>query len=235
MPHQLALEEGLGHGGAVDRHERFVGPGAFVVNRLGDQLLAGAALPLDQDGAGIAAGDLFHHGQHVFHMPAAADDVGDPVFARLFGTQMGDLAFKLSGFEGLLDDDGELVEVEGLVDVVVGAHPHRLYRRLQHAEGGNHDDDDVNFQVLDPFQNLQAVDSRQLDIEQHQVGRLLPQNLESVFSGACRENLVALLFKVLLQRPANQMFVIHNQNFMMAHCHPLSVPWTARRPRAARW
>ena len=45
---QLALEQRLGQGGAVDRDERLAPPGREVVDRLGDQLLAGARFALDQ-------------------------------------------------------------------------------------------------------------------------------------------------------------------------------------------
>ena len=47
---QLALQQVLGDGGAVDGQERRLGPQAVLVDGAGDQLLAGAALAGDQDG-----------------------------------------------------------------------------------------------------------------------------------------------------------------------------------------
>ena len=47
---QLALQQGLGHRGAVDGHERPAPPLAAFVQRLGDQVLARAALPRDEHG-----------------------------------------------------------------------------------------------------------------------------------------------------------------------------------------
>src|SRR3972149_2832006 len=48
---ELAFLEGLGNGPAVDHHEGAGFPGAVEVERLGHQLLAGPALPLDEDHA----------------------------------------------------------------------------------------------------------------------------------------------------------------------------------------
>ena len=45
---QLALQDVLAQGGAVQRHERLVLARAVLVDGLGDQLLAGAGLALDQ-------------------------------------------------------------------------------------------------------------------------------------------------------------------------------------------
>src|SRR6185295_13789857 len=47
---ELAFEERLGEGRAVDGHERLAGPRAPLVQGAGRQLLAGAALAAQQDG-----------------------------------------------------------------------------------------------------------------------------------------------------------------------------------------
>ena len=46
---ELALEDGLGQGAAVDGHERLVGARALRVDGAGDELLARAALADDED------------------------------------------------------------------------------------------------------------------------------------------------------------------------------------------
>ena len=60
---ELALEQGIGDGAAVDGHEPAVAAGARHVDGAGDQLLAGAALAGDQHVARSrrAAGDLLPH------------------------------------------------------------------------------------------------------------------------------------------------------------------------------
>src|SRR5436305_15247410 len=56
MAEELALEEGLGEGGAVDRHERLAGPGAAAMESTRRHLLAGAALAAQQHGR-VRGGD----------------------------------------------------------------------------------------------------------------------------------------------------------------------------------
>ena len=71
--------------------------------------------------------------------------------------------------------------------------------------------------LLDLLQHLQAVDAGQLDIEQHQVGGLLPDQPQGILPGAGGKDLVSLLLQVLLQGPADQMLVIDHQDFLFTH------------------
>src|SRR5574341_889295 len=57
VPEQLALDEGLGDGGAAYGHERPVSPRAVAVDGPGHQLLARSALAPNEHG-GIRPGDL---------------------------------------------------------------------------------------------------------------------------------------------------------------------------------
>ncbi len=85
-------------------------------------------------------------------------------------TQVRDLLAQVAGFQRLFDDDRQFVEIERLVDIVIGAHAHRLDRGFQHAERGHHDDDDLLVNLLNFFQHLQAVYAGKLDVEQDQFG-----------------------------------------------------------------
>ena len=80
---ELALEQGLGNGAAVDGHEGPVGPVAALVDGLGDEFLAGAALAVDQD-RGRGGGDLVHHLVDRAHARALADDVLAALLAGQF-------------------------------------------------------------------------------------------------------------------------------------------------------
>jgi hypothetical protein len=77
VPEELALEEGLGNGPAVDRHEGGVGARAGGVNGAGRHLLAHSAFAGDEHVArgGGAAGDLLAHGPHRRAFPH--EDVSD--------------------------------------------------------------------------------------------------------------------------------------------------------------
>ena len=71
---QLRFEQRLGQRRAGDRHERLRGAVAGVVDGARDQLLAGAALALDQHRA-AQAGDLVRQVQDLVHLRVLADHV----------------------------------------------------------------------------------------------------------------------------------------------------------------
>ena len=58
MPEQLAFDELLGNGGAVHLDERLIPPLAVEVQQVGDQLLAGAVFPADEDAPVRGGGEL---------------------------------------------------------------------------------------------------------------------------------------------------------------------------------
>ena len=70
---QLALQNVLAQRRTIERHERPLLPRAVLMNRLGDQLLAGARVALDQHG-GVGRRDPLQPRDHVVHLRAVADD-----------------------------------------------------------------------------------------------------------------------------------------------------------------
>ncbi len=80
MPEQLALQQPLREGRAVHPHERPIRPGAAVVDRVGHQFLARAALSLDQH-RGRGGGDLFDQLIDLLHPVVLAHQGVEPVAA----------------------------------------------------------------------------------------------------------------------------------------------------------
>src|SRR5439155_10955501 len=74
---QLGFNQIFGNRRAVDLDERALRPLAVVMNRVGNELLAGSVLPLDQD-VRIPAGHAFDQLEHFVHLLALADDVPEP-------------------------------------------------------------------------------------------------------------------------------------------------------------
>src|SRR5262249_57572151 len=75
---ELALQQALRDGGAVEGQERRLGPGAVLVDGAGDQLLAGAALAGDQHGD-VLSRDAADGLVDLAHGGAGADDGAGPL------------------------------------------------------------------------------------------------------------------------------------------------------------
>jgi len=82
MAEKLGFKQSVRNGRAVDHNERFIPEGAIVVNGLGHQFFAGAALSLNQNvGSGI--GYQPDHLKDFPHLRRASDDVVYLIFFLL--------------------------------------------------------------------------------------------------------------------------------------------------------
>ena len=107
---QLAFQQRFRNRRAVDGDERLGLPQALVVQRLGDQVLAGAVFAFQQDGSGLAGRYAPHEIQHFAH-------------ARRFGDHLALLRRRLLG--NVLDGGHHSGELAGVVEHLVGAHHHQ--------------------------------------------------------------------------------------------------------------
>ena len=57
----------------------------------------------------------------------------------------------------------------------------------------------ILFVVLYLFEHLNSANARQLDIQQHQIRLIFTNDSQRIFTIAGGDNLITLLFKVLLQ------------------------------------
>src|SRR5256886_10929626 len=80
---QLALEERLRDGGAVDLHEREVAPRALVVQATRHELFPRSAVALDQDRLRLTPCDLADEVAEVTGGLGATDELVDPVLVLL--------------------------------------------------------------------------------------------------------------------------------------------------------
>ena len=159
-PEQLRFHQLARDGRAVDLDERPLAPGRGLVQRGRDQLLAGAALALDEHGRG-RVGDLGDHLLQLLHLPAAADDLrvaARGAFLPLLGD---DVALVVVALPRRLGDDRlELPVIERLGEEIEGARLHRLDRAVDPAMGSDHDHRHVGVPRDDLAQEGQAVHAR---------------------------------------------------------------------------
>jgi hypothetical protein len=107
----------LGNGGAVDLDERALRPLAVVVDGVGDELLAGAVLALDQD-VGLARRHALDQLEELLHLLAAADDVGELVLVLQLLLQLDVLGLQLGALDRLLEQGQHAFGVDRLLQEV---------------------------------------------------------------------------------------------------------------------
>jgi hypothetical protein len=66
---------------------------------------------------------------------------------------------------GFVDADFEVGQLEGLGDIVVGSLPHGLDGRLDAGLGRQHDGFQMRLTLLEPSQQLNAIDAGQAQID----------------------------------------------------------------------
>ena len=152
MAEDLAFQQVARDGAAVERDEGLAGPWARLVDRLGGEFLAGAALAGDED-IGPAGGDALDGAVDRLHGRRAADEAEEAVLAG--GCALTSLQFGLQ--RPLRDDEGALLHRVlqgedqlrlgiGLGQEVGGPGPHHLDRGIHRGIGG--DDDDRRLRAL---------------------------------------------------------------------------------------
>src|SRR5207244_12705696 len=103
------------------------------------------------------------------------------------------------------------VEVEWLVDVMVGAELHRLDGGLDARKRGHHDDLRLGRGVLHPFEHREAVAVWQLEIEEYEVDFRRREPFERLGGESRLENVESGRGQPLAQRAAHQWLVLYEQ------------------------
>ena len=177
---ELALEEGVLERAAVDDGQRRGRARAVGMESPGDQLLAGAALPLDQD-RGERPRGLVDQSEDALDSRAPADDLGEGVVSPERRLEMQGLAPPDGLLVGRPEDLVQVLEVEGLRDEVEGAVPGDFRRRGHGAAGGGDDDLRRRGHGADRPQRVRSrhagqvqVEKGHADVSRGRPGRSLP-------------------------------------------------------------
>ncbi len=192
--HQLG-----GQGGAVDGHEGCVFARAVMMQGPGDQFLAGSAFAVNQHRGG-GGGHPFDHLAHGAHAGAFGHDAIQllPVFkARLKTFVLGD---GIVIFEGALNGQHQLVELERLGDVIKRTLFHGFDRRGDGAVGGEHDHAHVGPGFGGFTEQFHAVDRSHIDVRNHQIELFGLKELQCFFAVAGGHGFVTLPDEYLVEQ-----------------------------------
>jgi hypothetical protein len=209
---ELALDQLARDRGAVHRDEGARAACAALVERLGDELLAGAALAADQHRE-IGLGDLLDRLEDLAHRAALADQVLEAVLALDPLEQHAVLALKLGALERMSHHDAQLLVVEGLGQVVLGALLHGLDRDFLAAVRGDHHDRRLGTRLAARPQHVHAGDpAAQREVGDDQVVSRLAQLAQRVLAGVGQVDVVAVAPQQAAQRELDALLVLDDQD-----------------------
>ncbi len=206
MAEQLALQQRLGDGGAVNRQERPVGPAAVVVDGAGDQFLAGAALAEDED-VDVLGGDAADGLAHLLHDEAAADDA----VAGLLGRQHRRHVHEPRRLEGPLQHVREPFQVERLGQVVEGALLHGLDGRFRGAVGRDEQHRPFRVDLAQRAEDVEPGTVRQLQVEDDHVRGVFAHLRFALGGGVGRQHPDGAVLEDAAERVAHARLVVDDQ------------------------
>ena len=152
---------------------------AEVVQRVGDEFLARAALALDEHGR-ARRGDLADRVEHVLHRRRRADEGVQALAGAAFDllAQFGVLALDHAAAQGAAHEDFQPVEVQRLGDEIVRPALHRGDGGVHRAVGGHHDAHRRRGHLQRPVDERHAVLAAQAQVGQEQIDALALQDRE---------------------------------------------------------
>ena len=228
---ELAFQDGLGQGRAVDHHHL---PGAALAEAVdgpGGHLFAGAALSQEQH-RHVRAGQHLDRGENLAHFHPRTDHFVERTAARDGLLQANIFPQQTIALQGFAQQAHQFLLLEGLADKIVGSLLDGLHGLLDGAEGRHEDHRDERVPLLDfPCQG-HAVHARHADVRQDHVHGLPVEDVES-FRGAPGRHDTAIHFQRNGPSQTFQkiLFVIHHQDTVPHAAPPGKSP---SRPTAGK-
>ena len=189
MSEELGFHQRLGNGAAIDRDEGAGSARALLMNRLRDKLLAGSTLARDQHRR-QPIGGLSDDFEQLDHLPALPDEAFESALAPELRPELAVLVLEPLALERVGDRQLDLVELEGLGDVVVGAQLHGLDRRFGRRERGHHEDHGAGRVLLRGAQDGDAVDLPHAQVGDDEVERFALDDLHGLLAALGDRDLV---------------------------------------------
>src|SRR2546423_885893 len=199
-----------------------LGWGRVRVIGWGDELLAGAALPLEENRR-AARRRLNDQIEHLPHPRALADDVRELVIPLLdVLPQIAVLVDEPPALHRVADDHQHFVVLERLRDVVERAGLHRRDGALDGCERRNDDDGEVLVDALQLVERRDAVETRHHDVDDGRVEGQRPRELEPFLSGCCQADVVAFARQQRFENLTHDFLVVDDEDGAVSCCTHIS-------------
>src|ERR1051326_3296562 len=214
---ELAFEQSFGQCAAMDDYERMEAPWTGFVDGAGDEFLASSAFAGDEDSR-ISWADGLDCVENLLHCDALANDVFGLIYFRYRLLEERVFGFSVLMAESFLYKMRDLVGIEWLGHVIVGAVFQCSDSGLDGGVAGHHNDHQVGIDFVHAELEFDAVRAVHFDVDQGSVPVLLSharQGFVSAFRGA---DFITLFAEPFSQRVADTQFVVNNQQFAL-RCH----------------
>ena len=163
VPEQLTFEESLRDGRAVDPDKRVRAADAELVKGLGDELLPCAGLTKHEHRS-IRRRRLLDHAVHTSNARGIADDPSEASMVVKLPPERFDFAQSVLTLRHILKQNPQPLRIDRLRQVVVCALLHGHHGGVDASLRGNQNEGEVGQLILDPPEQIQAIQSRHHEI-----------------------------------------------------------------------
>ena len=215
---QLALEKVFRDSGAIDREEASVAPGAVVVDRTSDELLARATLARDHH-SGVAASHAAHHFEDLLHGLGAADDFIPVLFdGELWLEGVCGAEFRCREEGGI----GHDLQIKGelfLPHKIESPHFHGFDHRLGGAECASKNDHGIRRVLADFREELHAGEGMQIHLGEDEFGLFEAEGFVACIGGFLRKNACGFALELVFCPLQKVGVPVHQKNrLLLCHC-----------------
>ena len=215
MAEEFTLQQLRTQRRAVDNDEFRLGPSAEIVQRVGHQFLARAALALDEH-RGPARRDLLDRFKDALHRLRVPQQPVQSVALRHLLLQRDILHLQRAAAQRTFDEQVQFLDVERLGDEMISAPLHRLHGHVHAAVGRHHNDDRFIRHRQRLADQSHAVIRAEPQVGHHDVHLLVLQNLQRLRAVGRYIDI-----EVVLQRKpeavAGVLFIINNEDGGLFH------------------
>jgi hypothetical protein len=209
---QLRLEQRFGNGRAVDGDKRAFRSAAEGVQGAGEQLFAGAALPLQQHGR-VGAGRTMQLLRHLAQLGIVSNDARSAAALGEFLLEQEVIGQHPALGNRALHHQQQVIRVHGLGEKVHGPFLHRRHRILDAAIRRHHHDGQLRIELRGGAQNTKAVAFGQLQVGQDDHRARLLHPLDGRWLVHRLDDRVALCLERVPQHRSQRVFVFDEKNW----------------------